>query len=172
MNKRIILYTLVLFTSFIYLAVDLVKAQDTNSNEMSNVKKEEKKEKRIVNTGVKDYNKIMEEFGVILILSIVFEVALTPIFNWNIYKRNFIEGSGMKTPITIILALLVFWKYDIDIIRDLLKALGYINVELSFGGRLITAFIIAGGSNGVYKIIQGLSKFKVNESKTQKDNKF
>lgn len=61
---------------------------------------------------------------VFLVLSIVFEVALTPIFNWRFFLQHF-EGKGYKTPIIITLAFVVFWSYDLDIVKDLLNALDY-----------------------------------------------
>src|SRR5882672_5318127 len=68
--------------------------------------------------------RVGEVLLVFLVLSVVFEVALTPIFNWRIFLR-YLEGNGWKTPITVVLAFLVFWGYRLDIIRDLLVALGY-----------------------------------------------
>lgn len=92
---------------------------------------------------------------VFLVLSVVFEVALTPIFNWRIFIEH-LDGRGAKIPITIILALLIFWKYDLDIIRDLLVALDQIPDDrpITFWGQVITAFLIAGGSDGIFRIFK------------------
>jgi hypothetical protein len=87
---------------------------------------------------------------IFLVLSIVFESALTPIFNWRFFLTHF-DGKGLKTPVTIILALLVFWNYDLDIFSDLLVALGYTAAK-SFWGQVLTALLIAGGSNGILQI--------------------
>ena len=91
---------------------------------------------------------------VLLVLSVVFEVALTPIFKWRVFLTHF-EGKGVKTPVTVLLALLVFWAYDLDVIRDLLVALGYA-AKKTFGGQLLTALVIAGGSDGVLRIFTRL----------------
>ena len=99
-------------------------------------------------------DKVGQVLLVFLVLSVVFESALTPIFNWRYFLLNF-ENRGLKTPITVILALLVFWGYGLDIIRDLLNALGY-NANKSFGGQLLTALLIAGGSSGVLGIFAKL----------------
>ena len=88
---------------------------------------------------------------VFLVLSVVFEVALTPLFNWRIFLQYF-EGRGLKTPITVIAALLVFWKYDLDIIKDLLVVLNKPDPGITLGGQFITALLIAGGSDGVFRI--------------------
>jgi len=103
-------------------------------------------------------NGTLEEVGqvllVILALSVVFEVALTPVFNWRFFLLHF-EGKGAKTPITVILALIVFWGYDLDIIKDLLISLGY-TANMTFGGQILTALLIAGGSDGVLRIFTKL----------------
>ncbi|MDO8948068.1 MAG: hypothetical protein Q7U88_13065 [Desulfocapsaceae bacterium] len=103
-------------------------------------------------------NGTLEEVGqvllVILALSVVFEVALTPVFNWRFFLLHF-EGKGPKTPITVILALIVFWGYDLDIIKDLLVSLGY-SANMTFGGQILTALLIAGGSDGVLRIFTKL----------------
>lgn len=101
----------------------------------------------------------MEEVGEVLltflVLSVVFEVALTPLFNWRMYLIH-LEGKGWKTPIVIGLALLVFWGYNMDIIYDLLTALGY-EVSKGFGGQMLTALLIAGGSSGILEIFRKLN---------------
>ena len=91
---------------------------------------------------------------IFLVMSVVFEVALTPVFNWRVFLARF-EGKGVKTPTVIILAFFVFWRYDLDIVRDLLVALGY-EAELSFGGQFLTALLIAGGSDGVLRVFTRL----------------
>lgn len=90
-----------------------------------------------------------------LVLSIVFEVALTPIFNWRIFLKHF-ESKGWKTPITVGLAFIVFWSYELDVVRDLLVALGY-SATKTVGGQILTALLIAGGSDGVFRIFAKLN---------------
>jgi hypothetical protein len=103
-------------------------------------------------------NSSMDSVGrvllVFLVLSVVFEVALTPLFNWRIFMVHF-EGKGYKTPITVVLAFIVFWSYGLDIIRDLLVALGQ-PANKSLGGQILTALLIAGGSSGVFQIFTKL----------------
>ncbi len=98
--------------------------------------------------------KVGEVLVVFLVLSVVFEVALTPIFNWRVFLARF-DGKGIKTPLTILVAMIVFWSYELDIIRDLLVALGY-TASLSFGGQFVTSLLIAGGSDGVFRIFTRL----------------
>jgi hypothetical protein len=66
-----------------------------------------------------------------------------------------LEGKGYKTPITVALAFIVFWGYGLDIIRDLLVALKR-PAEVSIGGQILTALLIAGGSSGVFQIFTRL----------------
>ena len=106
-------------------------------------------------TSITDLNKVGEVLIVILVLSVVFEVALTPVFNWRVFLKH-AEGKGWKTPIVIGAALLVFWSYDLDIIGDLLVALGK-SASLTFGGQVLTALLIAGGSDGIFRIFTKLN---------------
>lgn len=100
----------------------------------------------------------MEDVGVVLVkflvLSVVFEAAMTPIFNWRFFLKHF-EGKGVKTPLVVGLAFLIFWSYDLDIIRDLLKIWDE-SIKISLGGQFITALLIAGGSDGVFRIFTKL----------------
>jgi hypothetical protein len=91
---------------------------------------------------------------VFFVLSVVFEVAMTPIFNWRVFLKH-AEGKGWKTPIVIISAFLVFWGYNLDIISELLIALGQ-ETKIDHGGQLLTALLIAGGSDGVFRIFTKL----------------
>ncbi len=91
---------------------------------------------------------------VFFVLSVVFEVATSAIFNWRLFII-YLDGKGWKTPVTILLALAVFKSYDLDIVRDLLVALGY-NAPFSLGGQLLTSLLIAGGSDGVFRIFTKL----------------
>jgi hypothetical protein len=97
-----------------------------------------------------------------LVLAVVFEVALTPIFSWRIFLERF-DGKGLKTPITVILAFLVFWGYGLDILNDLLRIFGHgiketasVKEAASTGGQIISALLIAGGSDGIWRIFTKL----------------
>ena len=108
-----------------------------------------------------------EVLVVFLVLSLIFESALTPIFNWRIFAANF-EGKGLKTPLTVILALLVFWEYKLDIFHDVLVALGkqQASSDPTFWGQVITAFLIAGGSDGVFRVF---TKLKIRDPAGRKE---
>ena len=99
-----------------------------------------------------------EQIGEILVLlfviSVVFETALTPIFNWRLFAR-FCEGKGVKTPLTVIAAVALLWNYDIDIFRHIIDAFasdGKATGEATFLGRIITGLLVAGGSGAIFNI--------------------
>lgn len=96
---------------------------------------------------------------IFLVLSIVFESALSPVFNWRVFRNRF-DGKGVKTPIVVILAFVVFWSYDLDIINDILVAVNYIAEtdprSYTLGGQALTALLIAGGSSGILNIYKRL----------------
>ncbi len=93
--------------------------------------------------------------GIFFILSVIFEVALTPIFNCTIFSL-YCEGKGYKTPIKVALALLVSLTYGLNILTDVLKALGqkgnFDEEPAKIAGQILTALLIAGGSDGIYRI--------------------
>ena len=103
---------------------------------------------------------ILDEIGAVLlkflVLAVVFEVALTPIFSWRVFLVHF-DGKGWKTPITIILALVVFFTFKLDIIRDLLLIFGDVTErKATTGGQILSALLIAGGSDGIWRIFTRL----------------
>lgn len=116
-----------------------------------------------------------EQIGEILVLlfviSVVFETALTPIFNWRWFARHF-EGKGVKTPITILAAVALLWNYDIDIFRHIIDAFAsgaegagqaavgtqavaasaQATADSTFLGRIMTGLLVAGGSGAIFNI--------------------
>ncbi len=93
-----------------------------------------------------------------LVLAVVFEVALTPIFNWRLFLKH-CEGKGFKTPITVGLAWLVFATAGLDIFQDLMKAFEADFPQAGFGklaSTFVTALLIAGGSDGIFRIFARL----------------
>ncbi|GAK58627.1 hypothetical protein U27_05601 [Candidatus Vecturithrix granuli] len=111
----------------------------------------------IVNSSHINMNEVLNILVVFLVLSIVFEVALTPIFTWRVFL-SYCHKRGFKTPITVSLAFLVFWGYDLDIITDLLNVLKPTMsiTNPSPGGQFLTALLIAGGSSGIFQIFTKL----------------
>ena len=102
--------------------------------------------------------RLTDIFVLFLVLSVVFEVALTPVFNWRLFVKH-CEGKGWKTPIAVGTAFVVFWTQDLDIFSQILNAFewgGKSDRGIQFGGQILTAFLIAGGSDGVFRIFKRL----------------
>ena len=89
----------------------------------------------------------------VLILSVVFESAMTPIFNWSKFLVHF-DHKGFKVPITTAIALFVFYRYKIDIISDLEIAYRGKTAGPFPGGYILTSLLIAGGSSGVLEVLK------------------
>ena len=103
-----------------------------------------------------------EQIGNILVLlfviSLVFETALTPIFNWRFFAK-YCEGKGVKTPITIAAAVALLWGYDIDIFKHVIDAFagtGATESSSNFIGRVMTGLLVAGGSGAIFNIFTKL----------------
>lgn len=102
----------------------------------------------------------MERIGQVLlmlaVIAVAFETALTPIFNWRLFARH-CEGKGVKTPVTVILAIVLLWAYDLDIFKEIITSLHKdASTETSFMGRILTGLLVAGGSDGVFRVFARL----------------
>ena len=78
-----------------------------------------------------DMGSIIDILVKFLVLAVVFEMALTPIFGWRLFRSN-LNHKGFKVPITIVLALLVFWNFKLDIFQELMDALYGTETPISF----------------------------------------
>lgn len=106
-----------------------------------------------------NWEQIGEVLVLLFVISVVFETALTPIFNWRVFAR-FCEGKGWKTPITVIAAVALLWNYDIDIFKHVIDAFaqeGDVAAPSTFLGRVITGLLVAGGSGAVFNIFTKLN---------------
>ncbi len=123
-----------------------------------------------------NWERIGEALVLLFVISVVFETALTPIFNWRVFAR-FCEGKGWKTPITVIVAVALLWNYDIDIFRHIIDAFakqGDAAAPSTFLGRVITGLLVAGGSGAVFNVFAKLKlrdpdKLVAKAAKARKD---
>ncbi|HVW64713.1 MAG TPA: hypothetical protein VHB01_06830 [Nitrosospira sp.] len=99
------------------------------------------------------YSAAFKTLFVLFVVAILLESALAIIFNWRVFLALF-DGRGMRTVISVVLALVVTWNFDLDVLSDLIKVYGG---GSSKGdptlGKIITALILAGGSSGVNNIL-------------------
>lgn len=112
-----------------------------------------------------NWDQIVNILMVLLVISVVFETALTPLFNWRIFAQH-CEGKGVKTPITILAAIALLWSYDIDIFRSIIDAFNNVSEQSgapnstesssSLFGRIMTGFLVAGGSGAIFNIFRKL----------------
>lgn len=91
---------------------------------------------------------------VFLAVAVIFEAAMSALFDWRIYIR-YLQGRGFKTPILVGVALLVCFNYDLDILSRVLGALDQ-SAPAQGIGKLVTAFLISGGSSAVFRIYSNL----------------
>lgn len=89
-----------------------------------------------------------------LAVAVVFESAMSAIFDWRIYLRH-LQGRGFKTPILVGAALLVCVWYDLDIVNRILTTLGR-QSQSHFVGTVLTALLISGGSSAVFRVYSKL----------------
>jgi len=106
-----------------------------------------------------DRTQVINVLFLVLALSLVFESAMSVLFDWRLFIRYF-EGRGVKTPLIITVAFLVFLNYDLDIVAELLRGFPEIQAQNigrpTLPGQLLTALLIAGGSGGVFRIFTRL----------------
>ena len=103
-----------------------------------------------------DMQRIGQVLLMLAVLAVAFETALTPIFNWRIFARH-CEGKGIKTPITVFLAIVLLWAYDIDIFKEIVVSVDKgSTAETSLMGRVLTGLLVAGGSDAVFRIFARL----------------
>ena len=102
------------------------------------------------------YGASLKALVILFVLAVLIESALAVIFNWRLFLQVF-NGRGVKTVIAVAVSALVVWTFNIDVVWDLLKVYGggTQNAD-AFISKLITAFILAGGSGGVYNILVAL----------------
>jgi len=165
---------LVVFSVIVlFLSVIALSAQNSSSNQNSPSSitlqslSPENAESPDNQDGNTDIEKVAQVLFVFLVLSVVFEAAMTPVFNWRFFLAHF-DKKGWKTPLTLILAIVVFRSYGLDIIERLLVALGY-SASVTWGGQILTAFLIAGGSDGIFRIYKklGIRDFEDREIRSQ-----
>jgi len=99
-----------------------------------------------------------------LILATVFEEMFFVVFNWRFYKNRW-DGKGFKTPIMLVVVLILCYVYSIDLFYEIIEIF-----QLSeepkryFIGNVITAMFLIGGSGTVFRVLEKIrqSKEKLN----------
>lgn len=104
---------------------------------------------------LEDIGEILFKF---LVLAVVFEAALSTIFNWRLFIKH-LEGKGWKTVIAVLSAWLIFGLADMNIFKELMETLdpkteGFFEDETlaRWAASFATALLIAGGSDAIFRI--------------------
>ena len=109
-----------------------------------------------------DWEQLFEVLAAVVVLSFVVERALAIIFEHRLYVAT-LDQKGLKTPIAFVVAALICWHWDFDLISVLLKA-----GEVSLLGKLLTAAVIAGGSKASIKLFQDIMGVQSESAKAAK----
>jgi N-acetylmuramoyl-L-alanine amidase len=89
---------------------------------------------------------------VFVVLSVVLESAMSTLFNWRWFLARFDE-KGFKTPFLIAVALVLLTLYPtLDLLHRLLVALGEASEGPTWFGRILTALVLGGGNDAVYRL--------------------
>jgi hypothetical protein len=92
---------------------------------------------------------------VLFILAVIIESGLAVIFNWKPFVSTF-DTKATKPIIAVLVACAFVFGFHLDITTTLVNLYTGTNYPISFGGQLLTAFVIAGGSAGVNNLLQAL----------------
>ena len=90
-----------------------------------------------------------EVLGTIVILSLMIERALAPIFEWDAFLSKHQEQKISKEPIAIGVSVIIAWVYGFDAL-----AIIFSEENNSWYGFIITGLIVAGGSKGSIKLFR------------------
>ena len=97
------------------------------------------------------YFALFNELTKVLILAVLVEVGLNPLFRWK-WFLSLLENKGAKVPIALIVSFLLVKQFEIDLPASVLAAFETENdtPEVgSFVGILVSTLILAGGTTSV-----------------------
>lgn len=89
------------------------------------------------------------------LLAVVVEWGLSVIFNWR-WVVLLLDAKGLKTFVTLIVSYALVTSFDIDIVKELINALRNAGHESTFWSRVLSAFVVAGGSASVNSLMVAL----------------
>ena len=107
-----------------------------------------------------------EVLGTIVILSMLVERALAPIFEWKKFLDFQKRTGGVKEPIALVLSITLVWWYGFDALAILFS-----HEETNWIGYFITGAIVAGGSKGSIALFRGWLGWKSDARKEYEEIK-
>ncbi|MGO7919437.1 hypothetical protein ACC755_09750 [Rhizobium ruizarguesonis] len=120
--------------------------------------------------GISDfvYSASGKSLTILFVTAVILESAFAIIFNWRVFLAYF-DTKGVKTILMIGVSLLVVWIFNLDVVASLvaaytLPATGADQAALAAEvakttgpiSKLITAFVLAGGSSGIHNMMYAL----------------
>lgn len=94
--------------------------------------------------------------GRLLVVATILESALAIVFQWRVFRTLF-NARAVKAPITVLAALVVVSTGPYDPFQDILKeARATTAVNGNWATCLMSAFILAGGTAGVNRLLRAL----------------
>lgn len=101
-----------------------------------------------------DWDRLCELLGALVVLSLLVERALAPIFEHRAYLARFGQ-RGVKEFIAAGLSLAICIGWDFDAVSVIL-----LREKTTFFGKLITALVLAGGSKGSIRLFRDILGFQ------------
>jgi len=101
-----------------------------------------------------DWERTFEVVAAVVVLSLLVERALAPLFEHRAFIRRF-DKRGVKEPLAFLVALAVclYWEFDA-------VSMVILRPKVSLAGEVLTAAIVAGGSKGSVKLFRDVLGFK------------
>jgi hypothetical protein len=93
--------------------------------------------------------------ALMFVLAVLLEQALSVLFNWRVFLQYFNAG-GVKTVVSVLVAWLILEAFKLDLMADLINLYSSTKVASGAATKLLTAFILAGGSSGVNNLLVAL----------------
>lgn len=101
-----------------------------------------------------DWGRTFEVLAAVVVLSLLVERALAPLFEHRAFIRRF-EKRGLKEPLAFLVALAVCVYWEFDAISMVI-----LRPKVSVVGEVLTAAVVAGGSKGSVKLFRDFLGFK------------
>ncbi len=107
-----------------------------------------------------------EVLGTIVILSLMVERALAPLFEWDKFLDCYKQKKGIKEPIALAVSLVLVWIYGFDAL-----AIIFSQEKVSWIGFIVTGAIVAGGSKGSIALFREWLGWKSTARKQYEEDK-
>ena len=106
-----------------------------------------------------------QALGAIVLLSLIVERALAPVFEWRPVLDN-IKGKDLKEPIAIAVSVAAVWYVKFDAL-----AVIFSQESNSWIGYGVTGLVVAGGSKGSIKLFREYMGWKSSARKEYEETK-